>query len=238
MAQSSSRLNRHQTRESRRQIYFYIAVIVILLVVVLTFGTKIIEFIGNATYLIRGDSEETEENSITLIQSPDIDPLPEAVSTDVLEIKGSVLEEGGIVELFVNGQKEDIEKISGETSFTFSVKLEEGENKIKARYRVARRASEFSSERVVIYYQDKPKLEEISPSDGQTFKRGDERIEIRGKTDIDNTVTVNGFRAVVDQSGNFSYFLKLNSGENTVTIVAKNKAGSEEKREIKVNYSP
>ena len=238
MAQSSSRLSRHQAREGRRQIYFYLIVIILLIVLVLTFGTKIIEFIGNATYLIRGDSENTTEDSISLVQSPELDTLPDAVSSETLEVKGNVLDEGGNVELFVNGQKIDTEKINNGTSFVFSIKLDEGENEIKARYRVGRKASDFSVGQIVSFYKDKPKLEEISPSDGQTFKRGDESIEIRGKTDTNSVITVNGFRAVVDQSGNFSYFLKLNSGENTVVIMAKNKAGLEEKKEIKVNYSP
>lgn len=238
MAQSPSRLSRHQARESKRQLYIYILIIVVLIALMLTFGTRIIEFIGNATYLIRGDDETTTQTSIDIIQSPTMDELPEAVSSDKVVVAGQVLESGGVVEIFVNGEKVDTEKLDPEREFSFDITLEEGNNEIKTRYILNKEKSDFSDPQIVIYSKDKPKLEELSPSDGQEFKRGDERIEVRGKTDVDATVTINGFRAVVEQDGSFSYYLKLNSGDNTVTVIAKNKAGLEEKKEFRVKYSP
>ena len=62
-------------------------------------------------------------------------------------------------------------------------------------------------------------------------------IPVRGKVDGSSRVTVNGFWAVVDGSGNFSYNLPLNPGENKITIEVEDDAGNKTKVERKVTLS-
>lgn len=113
-----------------------------------------------------------------------------------------------------------------------------GQNTIKARALVGDRKSDFSKDYLVLYSKEPPKIEEVSPGDGTEFKRGDQDIRVSGKTDPFASVTVNDFVAIVDENGNFSYFLKLNEGENKIIIKAKNKAGKESTKELTVRFSP
>jgi len=235
----TSRLKRHRVRESKRQLFIYSGIFVVLVILMLTFGGRVIEFIGNASLLVRGnDEEQSLQEEVSVVQAPILSDMPDATSENKLTIEGSVTTEGGTVDLYINNKKFDSTSLSSGTDFTFDITLEEGENIIRARYTINEVRSEFSDSQIISYIKEPPKLEEISPSDGQTFKRGDQRIEVSGKTDPEALVTINGFRAVVDNAGNFSYFLRLNEGENKIEIVATNKAGLTEKQEIKVNYSP
>ena len=100
------------------------------------------------------------------------------------------------------------------------------------------KGSEFSQDYKISYLKGEPKLEIGFPSDGASFTKADQEINVSGTTDPDNTVKVNDFIAIVDTNGNFSYFLKLKEGENKIKIVATNPAGKTSEKEITVSYSP
>lgn len=77
-----------------------------------------------------------------------------------------------------------------------------------------------------------PALDVESPRNGQTITGN--VIEVSGKTDPYATVTVEGEEVYVSLSGEFSKSLYAFSGENRIEIVAKNRFGNEETREIMV----
>jgi len=57
------------------------------------------------------------------------------------------------------------------------------------------------------------------------------------KTNRTNWETQDRFVSVKDD-GSFTYNLRLNDGENTLTIIARDAAGNETKLERKVTYQP
>ena len=88
------------------------------------------------------------------------------------------------------------------------------------------------------YQSDKPKLEVSFPVDNATLSRADKTITVTGQTDPDNTVSINSFRAIVENGGKFSYQLTLNDGDNQITIEAQNPAGLTTQKQLKVTYNP
>ena len=81
-------------------------------------------------------------------------------------------------------------------------------------------------------------MEVTEPQDGQSFDKNHQEISISGKTDAGNNVWVNGRFVVVKDDGSFTMKLRLNDGENLLTISSKDPAGNETKVEKKVIFAP
>lgn len=233
-----SRLKRHQNKQSKRRILLLSVVFVGLVVLLVTFGARMIEFIGNTALLVQGEDDISESNTVSVVQEPFLESIPRSTSESELVVDGSVLVPGGTVILYLNGEEYDSDRLGEETDFSFDVSLDEGENIIRARYELDGEQSDYSESVSVTYRSEPPTLEDVSPSDGDEFGRGDQRIAVSGKTDKDARVTVNGFRAFVDQDGEFSYMLGLEEGENKIKVIATNDAGIESEEEFIVRYSP
>lgn len=233
----TSRINRRRERQSKRQLIIFSSVLVVLLFVMLTYGARVIEFIGNTTFLIRGEEPaENPQNNFSILHPPVLDSIEDATSENTVHVSGSVADAGGTIKLYVNnGLQEEIEVEDDE--FEIRVPLEAGMNEIKTRFVKDGHESKFSNVLTILYSNEAPEIEISFPDNGAEFKKGDQQIEVRGITDPENTVTVNGFRAVVDRSGSFSYYLGLSEGENTIEVVARNKAGIETSKEVTVTFS-
>lgn len=68
-----------------------------------------------------------------------------------------------------------------------------------------------------------PSLKLTQPQDKQTTT--EMTIEVRGMTDPEATISVNGNLVALDKGGNFSFRLPLGEGSNTITILATSKYG-------------
>lgn len=234
-----SRLTRRIEKQNKNQLYLYIIGIIIFLVAILELGPMLIAFIGNAIDLINPKSQQTVNLSNAPLQAPTLDNLPFATPSSKITISGKSFYNTGEIELYVNDslyKKVDVNE-NGEFSFE-NVSLSEGENKIKARQIKDGKKSDYSEEHTISYIKNQPKLDVDSPSDKATFKKADQEITVSGKTDPDNKVTVNGFIAIVDSVGNFSYVLRLNEGENKIKIEATNPVDMKTTKEISVSYNP
>lgn len=88
------------------------------------------------------------------------------------------------------------------------------------------------------YNNEKPKLEISEPSDGAEVKGGDKKIRVSGKTDPENSVSINGITAILNSEGNFSKDVSLNDGENNITIEALNEVGNKTTEQRRVTYTP
>ena len=73
----------------------------------------------------------------------------------------------------------------------------------------------------------KPSLEVYSPTDNQQVS--EEQIVAVGKTNPDNSVSINGNLTRLDDQGEFNYRLRLISGENKIVIEATNRLGKKAK---------
>lgn len=69
----------------------------------------------------------------------------------------------------------------------------------------------------------KPRLEIYSPTDNQQLT--EEQVEVEGRTDPDNSVSINDDLTQLNDQGEFSYRLRLVSGENKIIIEAINRLG-------------
>jgi len=236
-----SRLNRRLNKENRKQILFSLLGIVLLIFLIFRFAGSVIGFISDFFIgLNERKDENTDKNEQTFIQAPILNPIPEATDSASIFVSGIVQQKDVKVILFLNGDQVEEIDIRDDGAFVKRVSgLREGDNQIKAQTKTSdRKTSNYSKEYTVTYSKKGPDLEVSSPTENQEFKKGSEEITVSGKTSPDSTVTVNGFRAIVDSSGNFSYYLRLHDGDNTIIIESKNKAGLSTKKEVKVKYSP
>ncbi len=239
MAKQGSRLTRSLERQSKKQLYIFVAATIIILTTLGVFSTKILDAIGSVMISDEDRNSSTQEQTVAPVTPPHFDEIPSATQTNTIKITGSVSREDGTVEIFVNNRKVSTKKIESNRKFEITgIKISEGENAVKGRYILGDRKSEFTRDYIVHFTKEAPKIDGVSPSDGAEFKRGDQEIVVRGTTEPLNTVTVNDFIAIVNQQGEFSYFLRLNEGDNTIRIKAVSPTGQETVKELKVTYHP
>lgn len=82
-----------------------------------------------------------------------------------------------------------------------------------------------------------PYLVVFAPTDGQIIEESN--VTVNGKTDKDARVSINGQPLLVDDSGNFSERVQLQSGFNTLTVTSTNKFQKEkvETLSVQANYA-
>lgn len=191
-------------------------------------------FISNAK-----DSKDTAVQKDTVyVTTPILDPTYTATHSATVDISGRIPQKF-TVKLYVNDTM--VDKITPEKDKTFTFKgvsLEKGTNTIQAKAENADlKVSDFSNTITIDYKNDKPKLTVDNPSDGKTFSKDDNAAQVTGTTDAGNKVTVNGFWAIVDSEGKYSYNLPLQGGDNTIKITATDDAGNTTDMERKVTYN-
>lgn len=86
----------------------------------------------------------------------------------------------------------------------------------------------------VKYINTKPKIEISEPANGAEITK--DEIVIKGSTDKNNSVEVDGAPVVVSATGTFEEEVRLKDGENLIEILAIDEAGNEEKIEMKIIY--
>lgn len=237
--QRRSRLNRTTTEKTKKQIITQVATIIIVLILLIQLGPMALNTVGGVISSFQGGSKDLISDDESTLEAPFIESIPDATNSAQIIISGSSPYADAEIELFVNDAEYETIPLDEDQTFTFKdVTLKEGDNYIKARVKKAENTSFFTREHLVIYSKGDPKLEVGSPSENQEFTKGDQTINVTGKTDPDNRVTVNGFRAIVDGDGNFSYYLKLNDGENPLKIEATSPGGKTISKEMKVVYRP
>lgn len=238
--QKRSRLSRFSEKQNKNQAFKFGLGIVAVITVLLIFGPTIINLFGNVIYSIRGNESDSNSKLIgkEILQPPVLIGVPEATQSSKISFNGTVNENKGIVEIYVNddlSQEISIEDNKFEAS---SISLQKGKNLIKSRWIIDNETSPFTEEYEVNFLADKPKLEVSFPQDGATYTKADKNITVQGTTDPDNSVSVNSFRAIVESDGSFNYLLQLNDGENTLLVEAQNPAGVTTQKQIKVTYNP
>ncbi len=236
-----SRLTKKFEKRSKQTLILSLLGIALLLFIILRYGIPLISDIsfnlGQVTSSLLGKDDKDSKKNVEeeFLAIPTLDSLPEATNKDNLIIEGSS-PEGTEVELFVNGDKADSTKADSDGSFRFSVDLTEGTNIIKARAVRDDKESDFSDSQEVLFKKTPPDLSIDSPHDGDSVNQSP--INISGKTDKDVEVTVNGFVAILQGEGNYSYSLALSNGDNEVKVVAIDLAGNKTEKSIKIQYSP
>lgn len=237
MNRDGSRMTRKLEEQTKRQVITLIIILGALVIVFLFFGGDILGFFGNLALKFNSNNNTTTQIvSKDFVQAPFLDPLPDATPSANITVSGSTEYKDATAEIDVNNTAYTDIVVDSNGKFEKNVSLSSGDNTIKARVTSNGKSSDFTQDYTVTQTKAAPKLDISFPSDGQQFQKADKQITLTGTTDPNNTVTVNGYRAVVNDDGSFSYYMQLNDGDNQITVDAVDQAGNKTEKQLKVNY--
>jgi hypothetical protein len=188
---------------------------------------------------IRDSSQPVESSDTIPPAQVRLNFLPEATNSALINLKGYA-EAGSTVEVFLNKQSE--KKVVAENEGTFianQLKLKEGENEIAATATDENgNVSQRSETMKILFDQTPPELTITEPKEGAEFYGNERRITLKGETESDTAVTINGRLIINNDHTKFEHQINLNEGENTIKITATDLAGNQVEKEIKVIYNP
>ena len=232
-----SRLYKRLESKSRKNFLLTIFGIILIIAIVIKFG---VPMIINFTLFIAG-TKDTDQNvkhdDVTFIPPPVLNPMPIATNSAEVIVSGTAFP-NQTINLYIDGNFVDTTNAQKNGNFSFKETLEEKENAIKAKAVRDEKESEFSQIINIFYKNTPPSLTINSPSDGQSFSKAENTVDVKGETETQVKVTVNDFWAVTDQKNHFSYNLPLKSGENSIKIIATDLANNKTEKNIKVTYNP
>jgi len=234
-----SRLNRRLEEKTKKNLVLNILGIVLVILLVLKFG---IPLLVNLSVFFSGSSKNNQMPVATSIQDtsfiapPVLDSFPDATSSANIPVSG-IASKNQSIDLYINGNLQDNTKTKDDGSFLLTETLRPGENTIQVKAVVNGKESDFSNSITTAFKSAPPSLNVTSPSDGQSYSKDQNTATVMGTTDPDVKVTVNGFWAISDDNGNFSYNLPLQNGDNQIKVVATDAAGNTTEKDIKVTYS-
>lgn len=236
---TKSRLNKNLEKKTKKRLFWSIVGIFLILFFLVKFGIPAL--INFSLFLASGKDQElakqTQNNQLILL-TPTLNQEFAATNSATITVNGNAAAKEKI-ELFVNNSLAATTDTKDDGSFHFSdVKLTPGGNIIKAKAKVNNKESDFSNILSVTYRNNPPSLSVDSPFDGQTFSGSNQQdITVKGKTDADVKVTVNGFWAISDDNGNYSYSMHLQNGDNQIKIVAVDSAGNQAEKDITIHFN-
>lgn len=236
----NSRISKITKTRTRKAIFLTFLGIVSIITALFAFGTDLLINFSVLAGKLRGSNDSVKSSQEKdYVPPPTIDTLPSATNSATTKVTGYTTSPNYTIKLYVNGEFFDKKSVKDDKTFSFNnVKLETGENQIKAKAITDEDVeSEYSNEATIIYVDKMPELAIDSPQDGGSTSN--ERISVTGSTDPGNKVTVNDFWAIVNGEGRFNYNnLKLQHGENIIKVVATDAAGNQTIREVKITFSP
>jgi hypothetical protein len=232
-----SRLYRSQEKKLTKKLFLTIVGSLGLVIFIAIFGIKILINFSLFIDKIRGNSENNILSTSSLILPPTLDPLPIATNSAVLSITGHGKNGLGVT-VFLNGKEYRKLKIDENgTFFVRDIPFKEGINTVHAQlFDIKGNRSGISATESVTINKKQPDLEITSPQNNETISGDNNIVTITGKTNEENTVTVNDRIAVVGVNGVFTLRFPLNEGDNTLIITTTDPAGNQKKEERKVTY--
>jgi len=218
---------------NRSRFYFLLSVVFVLMMI--KWG---IPFMIST---ISGPEKRSSVDEVDIIppQQPVISAMPEATNSAALQMEGYT-EADAEVELLVNDVLMELSKADKNGLFMFRTNLKPGENRVSVTAKDA--AGNTSRSLVTVITLDTTPVALIVDSpkkDAELFGKTNQTVSVTGKVDKeDTTVLINNSFALVEKSGAFSYRLMLSPGDNTIKVVATDRAGNIDEEEFRVRYSP
>lgn len=234
-----SRLNRTLEKRTKKHLYWSLLGIVVILFLLIKFGIPLL--INFSLFLAQGKDQQLAKKAAQnqqIILPPTLIQSFTATNSATITVNGNAVAKQKI-ELFVNNNLTDIVDTKDDGSFSFqNVSLNSGINTIASKAKADNKESGASNILTISFSNKAPSLSVDSPSDGQTFSGGSQQdVIVKGKTDADVKVTVNGFWAIVDANGNYSYSLHLQNGGNPIKVIAQDAAGNQTEKDLSVNFN-
>lgn len=223
-------------RKTKKNLILSVLGIILVLLLVFKFGLPLLINLSLFLSGSKGSLEQSESKNPSFIAPPIFNSTSTATSSARIAISG-VASKDQTISLYVNTDLVDEAKTEDDGSFSFEPTLRPGENTIKAKAIMKDKESEFSQTITIIFKSAPPSLNIKAPTDGQSFGSDQNIADVQGSTDPDVKITVNGFWAITDSDGSFSYSLPLQNGENKIKITATDIAENKTEKEIKVTFS-
>lgn len=186
---------------------------------------------------VKDYDDNAKHEDTSFISAPILNPLPVATNSAEVIISGSASPNQTVI-LYINDNLVDKTEAQKNGNFSFRQTLSEKENEIKTKAETNGKESEFSQAVNILVKNSPPSLSVDFPTDGESFSKEQNTVEVKGTTDAQIKVTVNDFWAITDQANHFSYILPIKEGENQIKIVATDQAGNKTEKTIRVIYSP
>jgi bacillopeptidase F len=137
------------------------------------------------------------------------------------------------VHLFNNDEEVASVATGEDGTFSSEVTLNEGENRLTVKASTDNGSSEASTPVKVVYDKVKPQLTIDSPEN--KLKTNQQEITVEGSVSDENLdwVKVNGQKITITD-GKYSKGILLDEGENVIEVVARDKAGNQETKQVTV----
>lgn len=226
-------------KKIRRNILLTVVFGAILLYLIFTWGLPTL--IGSLTVLNQFKPNKVEKVYVedTAISPPVLNIPYEATNSATVKISGYSLPKSE-VEIYIDDELKTIAKTQDDGSFlSEDVTLSIGTNSIFGKTLNEKNQKSLPSKTIRVFYTNqRPKLELTEPQEGLIIRGGDKKVKVSGKTDVNNTVSINSAMVIINNEGNFSFELPINEGENIINVIVTNQVGNKTQIERKVTYSP
>lgn len=228
------RYGRNEYNRQQRRLIIAIVGTICTLTFIIFFGFPLFVNFSLIVEKFKGTSSPSVTKEIVL--APTLDPLPEATNSAALIVTGRA-HSGATLLLYVNDSETKKLTVPDSGNFKTSVIGKVGVNVISAKALGKNGIlSELSNVITTKVINSAPFLDITIPEDGATYSGDKDTISFEGKTDENNSVTVNGRFAVVGSDGKFTYTLKLSEGDTIIIVEATDQAGNKTSLQRRVAY--
>ena len=204
-----------------------IGLIVLFVMIVLP---KLIEWTANIKMMSEGEKVKTQ-----ILQAPIVNAPAAYTSESELILTGYAVA-GSTLQLVRNGQKDGQMAVPENGEFSWTVKLNDGENSF-AFYVINQQGDEskLSQSFRVILDQEVPTitLDELA---GEIVGRDNQSLTIVGITEAEIDVYINERLIRSNNEGRFSGVIHLEEGENNIAIRVEDRAGNQNELITKVDF--
>lgn len=233
-----SRRVRVQEKKNTQKGLWFLLISLVLLGVLVVYG---IQLLVRSTNFISGfkPQERSTNNDHTPPGPPQLDPRPDEFTQNqkiTLNIKA---EANSTVSINLNGQKVKDVPVDDTSKASVDLSLNQGLNQLSLTATdQAGNTGPASATYSVTFDNIPPSLDISKPQDGDTLYPPNQTVSVEGKTEPETQVSVNDHVVIENSDGSFTYKLKLNQGDNTINVVATDKAQNQTTKTLLVKYNP
>ena len=233
-----SRLAKTEEKRNVRQAYFFVFLTIAALIILFIFGLPTTAKFAAFLTELKQSATPIDNNDATPPAPPQLGLLPEATNSLSIEITGRT-ESGAIVKLFLNNEEKEV-LANSDGDFTVNFGLNKGENTIQAQATDnAGNISQKTDLTTVVFDNEAPSLEIVSPEDGTAYYGSKQRqVTIEGQTESDASLKINDRLVVVDSDGSYVYIATLSEGENQFLVKSEDNAGNSVEKSLTLSFSP
>jgi len=214
---------------------FYFVLTISLLVLIFKFGITgavvISSFLQKKNPVVN-----TPDLYETIIQSPELFPVPEATNSSSLAISGYSLPNQK-VDIYLNDLNIKSFDVDSEGKFAGFVSLSLGSSKIYAITVNSKNIQSSPSKSWTVFYNNSPPyLEILEPANNTIIEGKQNTVTIKGKISPPSRAFVNDHQMIIENEGIFNYTATLQTGENKFKIVCLDPAENKTELEWLINY--